>query len=142
MRPCGIAQGSVSSHLWWNIMEDNVRKRIYIYIYMFYTYVYILFYIYSFMYMNIYSFIYVYIFFYIYVCILLYKWLGHFAVQQRLTQHCKSTIIKIKFKINKKVYIRKPKKVFNLNDVPASQLFHGLCLWSFIKKFNTISQVI
>ena len=25
-----IAQGTVSSHLWLNIMDDNVRKRMYI----------------------------------------------------------------------------------------------------------------
>ena len=34
MRPCCIAQGTVSSHLWWKMMEDNVRKRMCIYIYM------------------------------------------------------------------------------------------------------------
>ena len=33
MKPCHIAQGTISSHLWWNVMEDNVRKRIYRYIY-------------------------------------------------------------------------------------------------------------
>ena len=27
MRYCYIAQGTISSHLWWNMMEDNVRKR-------------------------------------------------------------------------------------------------------------------
>ena len=43
----------ISNHLWWNMMEDNVRKKIYIYV-----------------------------------------WLGHFAVQQRLKEHCKSVIIK------------------------------------------------
>ena len=34
MRSCHIAQGTISSHLGWNITEDNVRKRIYIYLYM------------------------------------------------------------------------------------------------------------
>ena len=28
---CCIAQGPISSQLWWIMMEDNVRKRIYIY---------------------------------------------------------------------------------------------------------------
>ena len=27
MRSCCIAQWILSSHLWWNMMEDNVRKR-------------------------------------------------------------------------------------------------------------------
>ena len=27
MRSCCIAQGTVSSHLWWNMKEDNVRKK-------------------------------------------------------------------------------------------------------------------
>ena len=35
MRSCCIAQGTISSHLGWNMMEDNVRKRIYIYLYMY-----------------------------------------------------------------------------------------------------------
>ena len=30
MRSCCIAQGTVSNHLWWNIMENNVRKRMHI----------------------------------------------------------------------------------------------------------------
>ena len=30
MRSCCIAQGSVSKHLWWNMIEDNVRKKIYV----------------------------------------------------------------------------------------------------------------
>ena len=55
MRSCCIAQGTMSNHLQWNMMEDNVKKR---------------------MYVNI--------------------WLGHFAVQQKLTEHCESTIIKFK----------------------------------------------
>ena len=63
MRSCCIAQGTTSDHLRWNIMEDNVRKRMYIY---------------------------------------MYEW-GHFAVQQNLTEHCKSTIIKkLKSKKRKK----------------------------------------
>ena len=32
MRSRCIALGTISSHLWWNMMEDNVRKRIYIYV--------------------------------------------------------------------------------------------------------------
>ena len=31
MRSCFITQGTISSHLWWNMMDDNVRKTIYIY---------------------------------------------------------------------------------------------------------------
>ena len=62
MRSCCIAQGTVSNHLWWNMMEDNVRKRKYTYIH-------------------------------------IYLLPGHFAVQQKLTEHCmtghcKSTVIK------------------------------------------------
>ena len=34
----------------------------------------------------------IYIHIYIYIC--MYVWLGHFAVQQKLALHCKSTIIK------------------------------------------------
>ena len=64
MTSCCTAEGTTSSHLWCNMMEDNVIKRIYIYICM-------------------------------------YVWLGHFAVQQKLTGHCKSTIIEKKsFKKN------------------------------------------
>ena len=44
----------ISNHLWWSMMEDNVRKK------------------------NI--------------CI--YGWLGHFTVQLKLTEHCKSIIMK------------------------------------------------
>ena len=41
MRSYYIAQGTTSNHLWWNTMEDNVRKRMYhVYIYI-YIYVYI-----------------------------------------------------------------------------------------------------
>ena len=32
MRSCCIAQGTISSHLRWSMMEDNVKKRMYIYI--------------------------------------------------------------------------------------------------------------
>ena len=46
---------TLSNHLEWNIIENNVGKRIYIYIYIFMT--------------------------------------GHFAVQQKLPEHCKSTTI-------------------------------------------------
>ena len=60
MRSCCIAQGTICNHLWWNMMKDNVRKR---------------------------------------MCI--YVWLGHFVVQKKLTEHCKSTIIE-KIKILKK----------------------------------------
>ena len=27
MRFCCIAQGTISDHLWWNMMEDNVKKE-------------------------------------------------------------------------------------------------------------------
>ena len=53
MRSCYTAQGAISNHLRWSVVEDNMRKRMY-------------------------------------VCM----GLGHFAVQQNLTEHCKSTIIK------------------------------------------------
>ena len=32
MRSCCTAQGTLSSHLCWNTMEDNVRKRMHIYV--------------------------------------------------------------------------------------------------------------
>ena len=35
MRSCWIAQGTISNHLWRNMMEDNVRKRMYMHIYMY-----------------------------------------------------------------------------------------------------------
>ena len=53
MRFCSIAQGTIPSHLRQKMMEDNVKKR---------------------MYMDV--------------------WLGHFALQQKLTEHCTSTKIK------------------------------------------------
>ena len=31
MRSCCTAQGTISSHLRWNVMEDNAGKRMYIY---------------------------------------------------------------------------------------------------------------
>ena len=33
MRSCCIVQGTISSHLWWNLMEDNMRKIMYVYMY-------------------------------------------------------------------------------------------------------------
>ena len=48
------------SHLWCNMMEDNVKKRMCVCVYV-YTHIYV--------------------------------WLGHFAVQQKLTEQCKATII-------------------------------------------------
>ena len=33
MRSCCRAKGTISSHLWWDMIEDNVRKRIYVYMY-------------------------------------------------------------------------------------------------------------
>ena len=32
MKSCCIAQGTISNHLWWNMMEDNMRKRMYTYV--------------------------------------------------------------------------------------------------------------
>ena len=49
MKSCSIAQGPTPNHLRWNMVEDVMRKGM---------------------------------------------WLGHFAVQQKLTEHCTSTIIK------------------------------------------------
>ena len=63
LRSCCIAQGTVSSHLWRNMMRIMWEKNKYI-------------------------------------------WLDHFAVQQKLTKHCKSTTmekIKIKNLVNKKL---------------------------------------
>ena len=35
-------------------------------------------------------------------CVCVYIWLGHFAIQQKLTEHCKSTMIeKIKILVKK-----------------------------------------
>ena len=52
----------------------------------------------------------------------MYVWLGHFAVQQKLAQHCKSTIIK-----NKK-QTKKAKSVPHLTIPPISTwLLHGSC---------------
>ena len=61
MRSCCIAPGTIASHLRWNMMEDNVRKSIYI-------------------------------------------WLSHFAVQEKLTEQCKSTIMN-KIKVLNKIKI-------------------------------------
>ena len=33
MRSCSVALGPTSSDLWWSMMEDNVRKRMYIHRY-------------------------------------------------------------------------------------------------------------
>ena len=51
MRSYSTAQGTTSNLLGWNMMEDSVRKGMYIYV-----------------------------------------WLGNLAVQQKLTEHCKSSI--------------------------------------------------
>ena len=29
-----VAQGTISSHLWWNMIEDNVRKRMCVFMYL------------------------------------------------------------------------------------------------------------
>ena len=34
----------------------------------------------------------------VYIYLYVYVWLGHFVVQQKLTEHCKSTIINTIFK--------------------------------------------
>jgi len=69
MRSYFIAQGTISNILGQNMMENNIKKEwIYIYIYMcVYTHTHIHVYI--------------------------YIKLSHFAVQQKLAQHCKSTIL-------------------------------------------------
>ena len=66
MRSCRIAHGTISSHLRWRIMSEKECMYIYMYIYMHahtHTHTHI------------------------------YAWLDPFAVQQKLTEHCKSTII-------------------------------------------------
>ena len=37
--------------------------------------------------------VYVYMYIYIYVCVYIYMELNYFAVQQKLTHHCKSTVL-------------------------------------------------
>ena len=32
MRSCYTAQGTLSSHMRWNMMKENVRKRMYLYV--------------------------------------------------------------------------------------------------------------
>ena len=32
MRSCSVALGTISSHLWWSVMEDNMRRRMYMYV--------------------------------------------------------------------------------------------------------------
>ena len=84
------------------MMEDNVRKRIYIYL-----------------------------------------WLGHFAVQQKLTEYCEATIIEKKILKKKKstsinIFIRKKLKeneltpnqyIFNINSVCFPEWFLDPCFW-------------
>ena len=51
------------------------------------------------------------------VCMCVCERLGHFAVQQKLTEHCKSIIIKIRNKINQ-INTLKDKKNKKLNKWP------------------------
>ena len=44
-------------------------------------------------YIYVYMYVYVYICIYMYVCVCVYIYIYHFAVDQKLTQHCKSTIL-------------------------------------------------
>ena len=42
MRSCSIVLGTISNHLWWNVMEGNVKKRMCVYIYVYiYVYMYV-----------------------------------------------------------------------------------------------------
>ena len=56
-------QGTLSSHLWWNLMEDNVRKRLYIHIHT-HTYIHI----------HIHTQTYIYIYTHTYTRIYEYDW--------------------------------------------------------------------
>ena len=107
MRAYCIAHRIISNHLWWDMMEDNVRKRIYIYIYV-----------------------------WLCVCVCLCViWLGHFAVHQKLTEHCKSTItekIKIFKKKNSKVYEQVKKQ-----DIEESVEYKSY-LYNFFKECTHI----
>jgi len=75
MRPYCLAPGIISSHLWWNKVEDNVRKRTHTHTH---THTRTHTYICSFS-----DVIYI-------ICNV---WLGHFVVQQKLTEHYTSTTI-------------------------------------------------
>ena len=76
------AWGTRSNLLGKNVVEDSMRKRIYMY-----------------MYVCVCIYIYMYVCVYIYVCmcvcvyIYVYIWLGDYAVQQKLTQHSISAIL-------------------------------------------------
>ena len=41
------------------------------------------------------------------VCVCVCIWLGQFAVQQKLTEHCKSTIVKKKFFLNQGLHLER-----------------------------------
>ena len=61
--------------------------------------------------------IYIYIYIYIYIkYIFMYVYLSHFAIQQRLAQHCKSTILQQKIFLK---YIQKFQMIIKLIKVGA-----------------------
>ena len=69
--------------------------------------------------------------YYIYI----YNW-GHFAVQQKLTEHCKSTIMKNKFLKNRKKIL----KIKNKNQRKHDQWHKGIIFTYYlgIEKVNAV----
>ena len=73
------------------------------------------------------------------VCVCVYVWLGHFAVQQKLTGQCKSTIIWRFFfflknliaaaQVIAEAWVRSPAWHTGLNDMALLQLWLGFDSW-------------
>ena len=61
--------------------------------------------------------VYVYMYIYIYVCVYIYMELNYFAVQQKLTHHCKSTTLQLE----KRKKSRKPPLSFWNIYIPKAQ---------------------
>ena len=91
-----IALGTISSHLWWSMMEDNVRKRMYVYIHT-YTLIYC-----------VYTYIYTYVFIHImYICVYIHTHIyvtGSLCCIVENWQYCKPSIME-KIKIIKKISV-------------------------------------
>ena len=90
MRSYSMAQGTISSLLGYNMMEGNMRKRMYVYV-----------------------------------------WLGHFALEQKLIQHCKSTVIKKR--IGKKFKNFKKEKTFLFWNSPARASAEPQHMWQRVE---------